>query len=210
MNKNTIWGVKFIYIFMYLLILINRLKIKSKEMSKDFPQTITEMDSWSWCCPHRGSQGIPEMISNHLVMAGTGLNISDGREALSKLLPCCFFKRYEQTFCCHCWWDCQHSVHFCTFFLVKPDLLFMKNRGKIPSYTLRMLEMAQAVCTRHSSYQRLAWPSLEKPFWVMLLLRGVGGRSMFRDYSSRVPPTHLGNQAKCSGCLSLELEHLFK
>lgn len=47
MNKNTIWGVKFIYIFMYLLILINRLKIKSKEMSKDFPQTITEMDSWS-------------------------------------------------------------------------------------------------------------------------------------------------------------------
>lgn len=44
------------------------------------------------------ARGALRCISKHLVMADTELKIADGREAPSTLLPCYFFKRYEQTF----------------------------------------------------------------------------------------------------------------
>lgn len=42
MNKNTIWGVKFICIFIYIN---KQAKDQKRRVSKYSPQTITEMDS---------------------------------------------------------------------------------------------------------------------------------------------------------------------
>lgn len=175
MNNNTIWGVKFICIFTYIN---KQAKDQKKRVSKYYPQTITEMDSWSAGTHTEEVRAALRCISKHLVMADTELKISDGREALMRFSALLFFLKIRANILMSLLWGCQYSVHFqCFFFffLLKSDLSFKKNRSKILSHTPRMLEMAQAVCVRHWSFQRLARPSLERQHsgWCSLSVQWV-------------------------------------